>query len=106
VGLCADRTVRRGARLAGLAAGRDLWVDNPAMGKVLVLVALVVAAVWLLRRALRAPKKGEFAQKPPVDGELVSCARCGVHLPRAEARMQSERLYCSEEHARLGPGNS
>jgi len=75
------------------------------MGKVLVLIVLVIAAVWLVRRAL-AGKPPVVAQKPPIDAELVSCARCGVHLPRAEARMQSERLYCSEEHARLGPGKS
>ena len=75
------------------------------MGKVLVLIVLVIAAVWLVRRALAGKPPG-VAQKPPIDAELVSCARCGVHLPRAEARMQSERLYCSEEHARLGPGKS
>ena len=72
------------------------------MGRLLILVVIVVAAVWLLKRAL-APRRPEVAQKPPVDGELVSCARCGVHLPRAEARTAGERLFCSEEHARLGP---
>ena len=72
------------------------------MGRLLVLVVIVAAAVWLFKRAL-SPKRPEVAQKPPVDGELVSCARCGVHLPRAEARTSGERLYCSEEHARLGP---
>jgi uncharacterized protein len=73
------------------------------MGRFLVLVVLVIAAVWLVKRALAGGKRGEVAQKPPVDGELVSCARCGVHLPRAEARAAGERLYCSEEHAKLGP---
>jgi uncharacterized protein len=71
------------------------------MGRLLVLIVIVVAAVWLLKRAL-APKAGEVVRKPPLDGELVSCARCGVHLPRAEARSAGERLYCSDEHARLG----
>ena len=74
------------------------------MGRLLILIAIVIAAVWLVRRALAGGRKGEVARKPPVEGELVSCARCGVHLPRAEARLQGERLYCSEEHARLGPG--
>jgi uncharacterized protein len=74
------------------------------MGRLLVLIAIVIAAVWLVKRALAGGRKGQVAQKPPVDAELVSCARCGVHLPRAEARLQGERLYCSEEHARLGPG--
>jgi uncharacterized protein len=74
------------------------------MGRLLVLVVLVVAAVWLVRRALRGPApKPDIQAKPAVEGELVSCARCGMHLPRAEARAAGERLYCSEEHARLGP---
>ena len=75
------------------------------MGRILVLIAIVVAAVWLVRRALAAGRPGEVARKPAVEGDLVSCARCGVHLPRAEARGAGERLYCSEEHARLGPAS-
>ena len=73
------------------------------MGKLIVLVLLVMVAVWLLRRALRSGRRADFDTKPPVHGDLVSCAHCGVHLPRSEARTAGERLYCSEEHARLGP---
>jgi uncharacterized protein len=71
------------------------------MGRVLVLILLVVLAVWLVRRALRAGRPGA---KPPVQGDLVACARCGMHLPRAEARESDGRLFCGEEHARLGAG--
>ena len=71
------------------------------MGRLLVLVVLVVAAVWLIRRALRAPTRD--AHSSGEADELVRCARCGVHLPRAEARGAGGALYCSEEHARLGP---
>ena len=71
------------------------------MGKLIVLIALVVLAVWLIRRALRG---NETREKPPVQGDLVACARCGVHLPRSEARLADGRLYCGEEHARLGAG--
>ena len=76
------------------------------MGRLIVLILLVVFAVWLIRRALRASTKGRDAQaKPPGEiGELVRCARCGVHLPRAEARLAGGLLYCGEEHARLGAG--
>ena len=74
------------------------------MGKLIVLVLLVAVAVWLLRRALRSGQRDDIERTPPVHGELVSCAHCGVHLPRSEARTEGERLYCSEEHARLGPG--
>jgi uncharacterized protein len=75
------------------------------MGRLIVLVLLVVAAVWLIRRALRRLDPGsEGHKKDGVQGDLVSCAHCGVHLPRSEARASEGALYCSEEHARLGPG--
>jgi uncharacterized protein len=74
------------------------------MGKFIVLVVLLLVAFWLVRRALVAKRPGP----PPAagaagQGELVSCAHCGVHLPRAEARLAGDRVYCTDEHARLGP---
>ena len=72
----------------------------------LVLVLLVVAAVWLVRRALRSSQSKDVSEKPPIQGDLVSCARCGVYLPRTEARAAGALFYCSEEHARLGSGQS
>ena len=77
------------------------------MGRVLVLIALVVAAVWLIRRALR-PKpphagKADGAPGTAVSGELVACAHCGLNLPRGEALPAGVELYCSEDHARKGP---
>jgi uncharacterized protein len=71
------------------------------MGRLLVLVVLVVLAVWLIRRALRAPTRGTDASTKTE--ELVRCAHCGVLLPREEARLNGGALYCTEEHARLGP---
>ena len=72
------------------------------MGRLLVLVLLAVVAVWLIRRALRAPTSSTEAPKKTED--LVRCAHCGVHLPRAEARAAAGALYCSDQHAQLGPG--
>jgi uncharacterized protein len=73
------------------------------MGRLLVLILLVVLAVWLVRRALRRPNTSAAAESRAADqGELVRCARCGVHLPRGEARQASNELYCSDDHARLG----
>ena len=72
------------------------------MGRLFILVLLVLAAIWLMKRALARASREGAAQEPAVD-DLVSCARCGVHLPRGEARAAGGRLYCGEEHARLGP---
>jgi uncharacterized protein len=74
------------------------------MGRLIVLILLAVVVVWLIRRALRAQGSGKEEVAKTLKGELVSCARCGMHLPRGEARSAEGRLYCSEEHARLGPG--
>jgi uncharacterized protein len=71
------------------------------MGRLLLLALAVLALVWLVRRALRARQASADTAKAP--GELVACAHCGVNLPRAEARGAGDGLYCSEEHARLGP---
>ena len=70
------------------------------MGKLLVLIILVVAAVWLVRRALSRAAPKDVIREPD---ELVRCAHCAVLLPRAEARMAAGTLYCSEEHASKGP---
>jgi uncharacterized protein len=75
------------------------------MGRLIVLIVLVVAAVWLIRRALRGATSAKDEVSKTLKGELVSCARCGLHLPRGEARAAGDgKLYCSEEHARLGQG--
>jgi len=73
------------------------------MGRLVVLILVVVLAVWLIRRALRASAGGPARKEGPVQQDLVACARCGVHLPRAEAREAGGQVYCGEEHARRGP---
>jgi uncharacterized protein len=81
------------------------------MGRLLVLIVLVVAAVWLVKRALRGAKAKDAAPdaaagqaEPKASQELVRCAHCALLLPRGEARMSSGVIYCSEEHAKLGAG--
>ena len=74
------------------------------MGRFFVLVVIVLAVIWLVKRALRSSQSGEVRDKPPMQGDLVTCARCGLNLPRAEASESAGGLFCSPEHARLGKG--
>ena len=74
------------------------------MGRLILLALAVLVLVWLVRRALRVRRPGS-APRDGHGGELVRCAHCGVHLPRGEAHPALGRDYCSEEHARLGPGS-
>ena len=75
------------------------------MGKLLVLLLLVLAGVWLVKRALRDAARQEHGNPPTskASEELVRCAHCGLLLPRGEARQAGGAIYCSEEHSRLGP---
>lgn len=75
------------------------------MGRLIVIILVVFALLWLLRRALARPRKADAPPQAPGEpkGDLVNCAHCGVNLPKAEARSAGGRFYCSEEHWRLGP---
>ena len=95
--------------------------------KFLVLLLVLVAA-WLIWRhgrltqrdadhpglAHRHPHAGADGQRdadrrpdpkatPGVPQEMVRCAVCGVHLPRADATEGTAgRVYCGAEHRRQG----
>ncbi|HEX5611586.1 MAG TPA: PP0621 family protein [Burkholderiales bacterium] len=72
------------------------------MGRILLILVVLFVVLWLVRGFLLTRKR----DTPPPEklpGELVTCAHCGVHLPRAEARSAGGLDYCSDEHGRLGP---
>ncbi len=75
------------------------------MGRLLLLAIAILVLVWLVRRALRG-RSAEPVERTSAAADLVSCAHCGVLLPRGEAREASGGLYCGEAHARLGPRRS
>jgi len=67
----------------------------------LLLIALAVAVlVWLLfgRRSRDRPPRKKNSQSPSGTEDMVSCARCGVHLPRSEALAARGLHYCSSAH--------
>jgi uncharacterized protein len=76
-----------------------------------LLVLLVVGfGLWTLLSRLRgggadAPPPGAKTKtaKPVV---MVQCAHCGLHLSAADALPEGSRLYCSDDHRRLGPAAS
>jgi uncharacterized protein len=74
------------------------------MGRILFFVLLAVA-IYLLWRSLRGrdaapPAKARDERLPQA---MVSCATCGLHVPRQEALMLGERFFCCEEHRRHPP---
>ena len=66
-----------------------------------VLLALAIYLVWRLLQKKR-PLRGE-GESTPLRLPMVSCATCGLHVPRDEALLQDERYFCCEEHRRAMP---
>lgn len=75
--------------------------------KYLLVIALALVVVWLWRSNRRsnqeqAPSKPASRHKPAT--EVVACAVCAVHLPRADALPGGSGFYCSDAHRRQAEG--
>jgi uncharacterized protein len=72
-----------------------------------LLVFAVLALAWALWRNKHRPPPpaAPTARAPavPAPQAMVSCAHCGLHLPRAEALEHARRHYCCAEHRSAGP---
>jgi hypothetical protein len=73
------------------------------MSKVVFWLVVVFAILFGLRllNAAKAKKRGDDArrqerEKPPRVEETVRCSRCGVYLPKAEARFGPKGLTCGD----------
>lgn len=79
------------------------------MSRLILLLAAVVLVWWWLSRRRREVRSDEAAKRPEASAQIdaaqmVSCARCGVHLPQSDALPDAVGgFYCGEEHRRLGP---
>ncbi len=65
--------------------------------KFLFLVLVVLVVVWAIKRG-RAGTAAPKASEASTPTEMVACAHCGIHLPRAEAVSGHKGQYCSTEH--------
>lgn len=77
------------------------------MGRILFFVLLAIAVYvgwqWLRRQSLRNAAKPSGAEAPAAQA-MVSCAACGLYLPRSDALPAGERFFCCEEHRQRGTG--
>ncbi len=72
------------------------------MGK-FILLLLVALAAWVMFKGLKAPRGRQSSERPPGASaeRMVTCERCGVHLPESESVRAGDKHFCSEEHRRL-----
>ena len=74
------------------------------MGKIALIGLIMVALVcWLRYKATRrSPDHGPKAGRSGDVDIMISCAHCGVHLPRSEALPgASGKGYCDADHRAL-----
>ena len=67
--------------------------------KYLVLILIVLAVLWIARASSRRDRPP--AQKPSAEPSrelMLSCAHCGLHLPRDEALPGRGGVFCGELH--------
>jgi uncharacterized protein len=70
--------------------------------KYLIVFFVVVAVLWLVRLGARSAGSERRAAprpaKPAGIEDMVTCERCGVHLPRSEALPGLGGVFCGEAH--------
>lgn len=68
----------------------------------LLVLVLVVAAAWWLRRIWRRSRMRAQQDAPaiPAPERMRPCAHCGVHVPESEGVRAGERFFCCDEHRR------
>ncbi len=71
------------------------------MAKILLLALVFAVAFWLLRRYRRHIDRDPSRNPASATEDMVRCARCGIHIPRAEGvAAEEDRYFCSAEHER------
>lgn len=67
-----------------------------------VLVAVIGILLWRMRGPFRSTAR---PTQPPRDDrqtdDMLSCAHCALHIPRAEAFPGERGSYCSAQHRQL-----
>lgn len=74
------------------------------MARILLLLAIAFVLWILFRGFFRSQVKDASAQAPRDVEDMVACSRCGVNMPRSEAREEGGRVTCRDpatcKHAR------
>ncbi len=68
--------------------------------KILLFLVAVFVLLWLLRGGTRRrkPTPPPGARPATEPQPMLTCAKCGVHLPRDEALPGRGGVFCSEAH--------
>lgn len=68
------------------------------MAKILLVTIVIVVAYFLMRGFRRPADQDRTDANGTHGGDMVRCARCGIHVPREEAKASADLFFCSEKH--------
>lgn len=67
------------------------------MGRLIFIIVVIALVYWLFKSYRRQQHKQD---EPSKTQDMVSCANCGIHLPKSESQFVDGKYYCSEAHSR------
>jgi uncharacterized protein len=73
----------------------------------LIALALLVWIAWFMFRNYLARQRKQGAKpRKQLQGRMVKCRECDVHLPEGDALREGDDWYCSQAHRRAALGRS
>jgi uncharacterized protein len=68
------------------------------LGRIVLLLIIAFLVYLVFRGFFRANtrKPAQPPEKTVVGEDMVTCARCGVNLPKSDARLKEGVFYCQE----------
>jgi len=66
------------------------------MGKLIFYIIIAILIYWIIKS--RQPKQKQAGTPPESIEDMVSCAHCGVHLPKSETISSHNKYFCCNEH--------
>ena len=67
------------------------------MSRLILIVVIIALVYWLIKSSRSKPPKQD---ESPRTQDMVSCARCGINLPKNESLLVDGKTYCCAAHSR------
>ena len=67
------------------------------MSRLIFIIVIIALVYWLFKSYRKQPPEQD---KPPKTQDMVSCAHCGIHLPKNESIFVDGKYYCCTAHSR------
>jgi len=69
------------------------------MSRIIFIIVIVALVYWLFKSYSRKQHRQDQEQ-PPTTQDMVSCAHCGINLPKSESVSADGKYYCCVAHSR------